>query len=340
MNETDDLKSLFRKQAQGALSLNIAFIGIVNSLFVNLGRMSDASSRTLAQESSLDPDYVARWCDAAYAFGYLDDDGAGIFRLTRTGEAMCSDSPDSLMPLAVGSVLSAHMAERAAECMRTGERPGERVLGERKTILPWFGPMLEANFSPLFEGQILPRIKEFRKVNRKRGLVVDLGCGNGWYLSLLARHFPELKGIGLDGFPENIAQARKHARELRMEDRLTFLEGDIRHYPVKDSVDLFVMNRALHHVWSEKETVFSFFRDHLKPDGAVVIWEPAWPSDRKDLRDPSRRQMAFQGLGEHVQGNRLLNPDEIMKEFDSIGMESETFLFANGIESVVVARKR
>ena len=42
-----------------------------------------------------------------------------------------------------------HMAERAAELMRSGERPGEQVLSERQTILPWFGPMLEP-ISPAF----------------------------------------------------------------------------------------------------------------------------------------------------------------------------------------------
>ncbi|MHB1285955.1 MAG: class I SAM-dependent methyltransferase [Leptospirales bacterium] len=339
MDETEDLKTLFKKQAQGALSLNVAFIGVVNALFTCLKQKPGSTPGILAQSSSMDPEYVARWCDAAYAFGYLDDDGSGMFSLTRTGEAMCPDSPETLMPMAVGSVLSAHMAERTAELMRTGERPGEKVLGERKTILPWFGPMLEANFSPLFEGQILPRVPEFEKVNQKGGLVVDLGCGNGWYLKILARHYPDLRGIGLDGFRENIDQATRVAMTERMENRLTFLEGNIREYPIKEPVDLFVMNRALHHVWSEKETVFSFFRDHLQPDGAVVIWEPAWPLNRKDLRDPARRPLAFQGLGEHVQGNRLLNPEEIAAEFSAIGLQSETMRFANGNEAVIIARR-
>ncbi len=340
MNEVEELKSLFKKQSQGALSLNIAFIGVVNSLFSTLARIAPASSRILARETSMDPGYVARWCDAAYAFGYLEDDKTGTFRLSPTGEAMCPESPDTLMPLAIGAVLSAHMAERAAECMRTGEQPGEKVLGERKTILPWFGPMLEANFSPLFEEQVLPRVRAFEEINQKGGLVVDLGCGNGWYLRSLARHCPTLRGIGLDGFRENIEQANRRASEMKMSDRLTFLEGDILHYPVTEPADLFVMNRALHHVWSEKETVFACFRNRLKKDGTVVIWEPAWPLERSDLRDPSRRQLAFQGLGEYVQGNRLLTPEEIADEFESIGMETQTVLFANGNEAVVIARNR
>ena len=93
MNEVEELKSLFKKQSQGALSLNIAFIGVVNSLFSTLARIAPASSRILARETSMDPGYVARWCDAAYAFGYLEDDKTGTFRLSPTGEAMCPRIP-------------------------------------------------------------------------------------------------------------------------------------------------------------------------------------------------------------------------------------------------------
>jgi len=68
----------------------------------------------------------------------------GRYALTELGRAFLPGEPGTLMPFAVGAVLGAHMAERAAGLMRTGERPGESVLAERATILPWFGPMLEA----------------------------------------------------------------------------------------------------------------------------------------------------------------------------------------------------
>ena len=335
----DDLKQIFRQHSQAALTLNIGFIGVVNGLFTALYGLGEAPVEALAAAAACDTGYVRRWCDAAYAFGYLEAEG-DRFRLTPAGEAMRPEAPDSLMPLAVQSVLSAHMAERAAGLMPGGERPGERVLGERETVLPWFGPMLEANFAAFFASTVYPAVPEFAEVNAQGGLAVDLGCGNGWYLRALARRAPHLRGLGIDGFADNIAQARAQAAREGLEGRLTFRQGDIHDLTLEEPADLIAMNRALHHVWEkDTQTLFAWLRANLKPDGRVVIWEPAWPAERSALRDPSRRGMAFQNLTEHVQGNHFLRPEEIQDAFRAAGLKAEIHLFAKGNEAVIVARR-
>ena len=335
----DDLKAQFRQQSLSALSLNIAYIGVVNGLFSTLHDLGTASSVALATEGQLDPGYVQRWCDAAYAFGYLDADGE-VFRLTTMGEAMRPEAPDTLMSMAVQSVLSAHMAERAAGLMRTGERPGEQVLAERETVLPWFGPMLETNFAPMFERTICPAVPAFAEVDARGGLAVDLGCGNGWYLRALARRCGKMRGLGIDGFQENITQAQTLAKKEGLCERLRFIHGDIHALTLDEPADLIAMNRALHHVW-EKDTksLFAWLRANLKPGGYVAIWEPAWPAERTALREPTRKALAFQNLSEHVQGNHFLRPDEIQAAFAQVGMHSQAYLFARGNEVVVVAQR-
>jgi len=336
---TEDLKTQFRQQSQAALSLDIAYIGVVNGLFSALHRLGRSTPQALAQASSMDEGYVLRWCDAAFAFGYLDADGETL-TLTRMGEAMRPDAPDTLMPMAVQSVLSAHMAERAAGLMRTGERPGESVLAERATVLPWFGPMLEASFGPLFEHTICPAISAFAEVDARGGLAVDLGCGNGWYLRALARRCPKLRGLGLDGFAENIAQATARAAAEGLERRLAFETGDIHDFKLDEAADLIAMNRALHHVWEKDAAgIFAWLRDHLKPGGYAAIWEPAWPDDRQALRDPARKGLTFQNLSEHIQGNHLLRPQDIADAFAKVGMRARIHLFAGGNEAMVVARR-
>lgn len=335
---SEDQRARVMSQAQGALSLFVAFIGVANHLFEVLAKLGQASVAELAAASAMDAGYLQRWCEAAYANGYLDE-SQGRYTLTDLGQAFRPDLPGNLMPFAVQSVLSAHMAERATTFMRSGERPGEKVLAERATILPWFGPMLEAMFGGLFAQQILPNVPVYREVDARGGMVVDLGCGNGWYLRKLAAVFPRLRGMGLDGFDENIRQATQQAQSEGVGDRLGFQAGDIYHYSVAQPVDLIAMNRALHHVWDEKDKVFAILRDSLKPDGAVVIWEPNWPQELSALRDASRRGMAFQNLSEHVQGNHFLRPQDISAEFVKVGMTPSVYLFANGNEAVVVGRK-
>jgi len=325
-------------QAQGAMALQVAFIGVTNGLFAALAERGPATPEELAEAAGMDSGYVARWVDAAYAFGYLAEDGEKL-ALTEAGKGFAGEPTAGPLPFAVHSLLGAHMSERTAHFMRTGERPGEEVLGERETIAGLFGTMLEGMFGPVFENQILPDLPVFQEIDESGGTAVDLGCGNGWYLRRLARAYPHLKGIGLDLFDEAIREAHSRADAEGTGDRLAFRKGDMHDYTVTEPVALIAMNRALHHVWDEKERVFAFLRDNLKSGGAAVIWEPNWPGERAALADPKLRGMAFQNLMEHVQGNHFLGAEEIAAEFEKVGMRPEIFLYSEGNEAVVVGRK-
>ncbi|MFV1997030.1 MAG: trans-aconitate 2-methyltransferase [Acidiferrobacterales bacterium] len=335
---SSELKQKVIQQIQGALALQLAFIGVANNLFSTLATKKKLTSSGLAKASGMDAAYVERWCDSAYAFELLDADG-DRFELTELGSAFLPSAEGTLMPFAVNTVLSAHIATRASELAHTGERPGESVLAERAPILPWFGPMLEGMFAPMFEQQVLPGLSVFNEIDKRGGTVVDLGCGNGWYLRALTRRFKNIRTVGLDGFEENINQARSRSKAEGSADRMTFQAGDIFAFSVDEPVDVIVMNRALHHVWNRKEDVFKKFADSLTAGGTVLIWEPAWPADRRQLRNPAYRAMSFQNLGEHVQGNHFLQPDEIQKEFSRVSMKSDVMLFMEGNEAVVSAVK-
>ncbi|HKK14018.1 MAG TPA: class I SAM-dependent methyltransferase [Gammaproteobacteria bacterium] len=337
-SNSSGLREQVMSRVQGALYLSTAYAGIVNGLFEALADRGPATPRELALAAEVDTAYVVRWCDSAYAFELIDETADGVFSLTDQGTAFRADGPDSLMPLAVQAFLAAHMGERAAELMRTGERPGEQALAERSTLLPLFGPMLEGQFAPLLEREVLERVPAFREVDARGGLAVDLGCGNGWYLRRLAGRYPGLRGIGLDGFEENIRQARELADGEGLSERLDFRAGDLHAFAVDEPVDLIAMNRALHHVWDQKENVFRILRAHLKPGGFAVIWEPHWPLDRSRLREPAMRAMAFQNLVEHVQGNHFLMPREIVEQFQTVGMSAEVYDVADGRDAIVVGR--
>ncbi len=335
----DELRKQFRGMARAAQVLGIAYVGVVNGLFAALQGLGKADAAALAAASGMDLGYVRRWCDAAFAFDLLEADGDS-FRLSETGAAMIPGAPGSLMPAAAQGVLNMHLAERAAELMRTGERPGEQVLAERKTLLPWFGPMLEANFARFFEDVICPAVPFFAEVNERGGLAVDLGCGNGWYLRALARRCGGLRGLGIDGFDENISQATRLAAQEGLSDRLRFVAGDAHQFTLDQPADLIAMNRALHHVWEAGGATFiARLRDNLRPGGAAVIWEPDWPAERATLRAPAFQGLAFQNLAEHVQGNHLLRADEIAQAFAAEGLAPEIFRFGEGQEAIIVARK-
>jgi trans-aconitate methyltransferase len=337
--EKPNFKKQFRAMVQGSQSLTVAYIGVVNDLFTALKRLGTGDVAAIATAAHMDAGYVRRWSDAAFAFGYLDAEGE-VFRLSEMGAAMLPDAPDTLMPLSMTMVSSVHMAVRSASLMRSGERPGETVMAEVETLLPWFGAMLEGTFARFFEEKIRPGVPIFAEINERAGLVVDLGCGNGWYLRTLARRCGSLRGLGLDGFEENVTQATRLTQEEGLGDRLHFIQGDAREFKLDQPADLIAMNRALHHVWEGGVAPFiRRLRDSLRPGGAVAIWEPDWPSDRLILRKPALRGLALQNLNEHVQGNHLLHADEISEAFAAEGLAAEIYRFADDTEAIIVARR-
>lgn len=333
------LRMQVMKEAQGAQRLNLAYIGITTGLFAALeGQRLDVAG--LADAAGADAGYVERWSDAAAAFGLLDRAADG-FALSDLGAAFLPDRPGTLMPMALMTMLTAHMSERAAAFLPTGHQPGEAILGSVETFTPWFGPMLEASFGGLFASQILPSLPVFDEVGERGGLVVDLGCGNGWYLRRLLQRYPKLRGVGLDMGAASIANARARAEAAGLSDRLTFHEGDLHHFTVDEPAQLVAMNRALHHVWADgPERVAGILHDHLAPGGAAVIWEPRWPDDPATLgTHPKLRGMSFMHLTEHLQGNHLLTPALVEAGFGAAGLACETHLFADDTEMVVVARR-
>ena len=333
----DGIREQVIASAQGAQRLNLAYIGVTAGLWSALAE-GPRTVRELADATGGDAGYLRRWADAAFAFELVDVDASDRLSLTPLGSAFDPARPDTCMPIAVMHVLSAHMSERAAGLMRTGERPGESVLAERETILPWFGPMLEATFGPIFDQHILPHLSVFEEV-ADRGVVLALGCGNGWYLRRLAARYGRLRGLGLDGFEPPISQARARAALEGLSDRLEFRVGDLTTYAPTEPLGAVVMNRALHHVWPQRAGVIDTVARHLAPGGALVVWEPAWPADRAALRSPAYRMMAVQNLSEHVQGNHFLQPEEVAQALSAGGLEPEIHRFLAGNEAVIVGRR-
>lgn len=336
--QKEEFKNEIISVLKGNTMLNTAFIGIASGLFSALSESGKATAEELSRTANTDSGYTVRWCDAAFAVELLDEKD-GVFSLSEKGSWFLKDAPGTFGAMPVQSVLGTHMAERIAGLIRTGEIVGEKILGERPSVLPLFGFMLEKSFQPLFEGKILSEIRLYSELNEKGGTVLDLGCGNGWYLTSILKKYPNLKGIGIDGFSENITEAEKIAQSNGLSSRLAFESGDIFDYKPDAPVQAIAMNRALHHVWDRKETVFRKFAEMLAPGGGAVIWEPRWPDSRQELRSPAKRMMAFQNMGEHAQGNHFLTPAEIEEQFRSVGMKAETSLFMDGNEAVVTGIK-
>ncbi len=333
----DEIRDRYLRHAQGASTLHAAFVGIASGLVEAFATLGSATAEEAAETAGIDAGYARRWCEVGYAFGFLDRDGEG-WRLTEEGRALHPDAPDSLMPFAWSAVLGAHMAERAASLAPSGERPGSVVLTERPILGRGFGPMLERRQGPVFEEQVLGAVPVFAEIGERGGLVVDLGCGNGWYLRRLLRRYPRLRGLGVDGFEASLADARARAEAEGFGERLRFARRDLVDFRLDEPAILVAMNRALHHVWEAREALLGNLLRGLAPGGALAIWEPAWPEEVEALRRPGMAGIALGNLGEHVQGNHFLTEAQVRGALEALGARVTVHRVLGGRDMVVVAR--
>ncbi len=103
--------------------------------------------------------------------------------------------------------------------------------------------------------------------------VLDVGCGNGHYLTYLHRYFPDKKYAGIDISAEHIASARSNPQLLGVELSNTGLSD----YQPGELFDVVLMRLLVQHLDSLEATLAEA-RSLVKPTGTIIIIEP----------DPSR----------------------------------------------------
>ena len=110
-------------------------------------------------------------------------------------------------------------------------------------------------------------------------LVLDLGCGNGTVLALLAEAFG-CRGLGIDCRPEAILAARAFVRNRGLEDRVAFRCDDAvcAADPICGATVALCLGAAS--AFGGIEGAVSALRASLNDDGRAVLGERYWRTER------------------------------------------------------------
>jgi ubiquinone/menaquinone biosynthesis C-methylase UbiE len=98
--------------------------------------------------------------------------------------------------------------------------------------------------------------------------VLDVGCGTGYLLRTLARHYPAAEELaGIDAAPNMIETARRHTDD----ERLAFTSGVAERLPYPDaSIDLVVSSTSFDH-WADQFAGLAECARVLRPRGQLVL---------------------------------------------------------------------
>jgi len=105
------------------------------------------------------------------------------------------------------------------------------------------------------------------------GTVVDIGCGPGYLVAVIAKSLPHLHIIGVDIAEEMLQVATNNLSSLGFKERVMFRQGDVKKMPFEDNaVDFVVSTFSLHH-WPDPSRALQEIHRVLKPEGQFLIFD-------------------------------------------------------------------
>ena len=257
----------------GAYSVPTARIGFRLGLFDALHLGPATAAELAARAGGLAERPVREWGMAQAANGYVDYDAAsGQFRLTPE-QALVFAVKDSPVYMAGAFDLAAAMIE-AEPKVEQSFRDGNGVAwGESGGCLFC---AVGAFFRPGYVNSIvqawLPALDGVQAKLAAGAKVADIGCGVGFSTLLMARAFPDSSFVGYDFHAPSIEQARAHAVEHGLADRVRFEIAAAKDIAER-GFDLITVFDCLHDM-GDPHGCAAHLRDLLAPDGTWMIVEP------------------------------------------------------------------
>ena len=273
----------------GAYSVPTARIGFRLGLFDTLNDHGPISSDELAKRAGgLAPRYIREWALAQAAGGYIDYEPETERFSLSPEQAMIFAEKDSPVYLAGAFELAAAMIEgepkveismRTGGGVRWGDTAGCLFCATGAFFRPGYVNNIVQNWLPALDG-VTDKLTKGAKV-------ADVGCGVGFSTLLMADAFPESEFIGFDFHEPSIEQARQHAKDHGVADRVRFEVSTAKEIK-EDGFDLITFYDCLHDMGDPRGCA-SHMRRILREDGIWMIVEPIAGDRPSDNMNPIGR---------------------------------------------------
>ena len=283
-----------------ALELLTVELGLRLGLYAALDAAGAMTADELARTTGYGERQLREWLDQQAVAGILEaggENGEGDAG-RRTYVLPVAHRPVLLDPTSL--VHGAGLASMFAGIASTFDAVAASFAGSGAVSFATFGaPVrngLEVIYRPGYTHALSAWLDELPDITAQLetgGAILDAGCGTGWSTIALAHRFPKAHVIGVDLDAASIEEARRHAREAGVADRVRFECADVGDAAalrglVGEPVTLVTVFLALHDM-NEPQRALASLAGVLAPAGSILIGDakvedafvaPAGPLDR------------------------------------------------------------
>ena len=147
-----------------------------------------------------------------------------------------------------------------------------------------FGPIFARMYS-LFSN-VLPSSRAYYKTVAsdlappQRARILDVGCGTGNLIYLIAKNHPDASVYGVDPSPSMLIMSRKRTARLPNGTKIQLSEGNCLDVPFDDKFDIIVSSKSYHH-WRNKQDGLRYLGERISDSGMLSIYENFSDQDTK-----------------------------------------------------------
>ena len=347
LQEQTDLLRAYRSGFQAA---HVIATGIQLGLFEQLAsRPQGVTYQALSQGTGYHAPYVRVWCSTAYHYHLLEVDERGRYRLAPHMDALLDDRTnlDSLASLFTNAVgrQGPQMAQYS-EYVKSGETGSHAEAYGNNPDRHDPPSSTVAIQRRMWVEQLIPKAPDLEKALNNGGKVLDVGCGPGVLLTILAEMYPSASFVGVDVVEVGgLNTARRLIVERGLEDRVSVQKMKVEDMTFREEFDGITLTNVFHELLpvERRETVIGVCFQAIKRPGALLIRDMAYPSTLEGLRDPDYASGVYNQYQEMAWGTIHPTREDRQGWFAKAGFTSvEHYLvpgIASGMQYFDIARK-
>jgi SAM-dependent methyltransferase len=255
----------------GAACLGI-WLGDELGLYAALAQNGPRSADEVAQAAGCNARLVREWLDGQVAAGLIEYDAAADSYSISPEAAMALADEDSPVFTARGMNAFGSMFKDMEKLKAAFSGDGGLAWGDHDACLfkgtEWF---FRTGYRTFLPSAWIPALDGVQEKLQAGARAADIGCGHGVSVVVMADAYPNSRFWGFDFHAPSIETARRRAAEAGVEARTTFEVAGAKEYP--GTYDLICFFDCLHDM-GDPVGAAAYAREHLEPDGTVLLVEP------------------------------------------------------------------